>query len=535
VVLLTSTLPLFAAILLARSLFSQASSVWFRPEVGEQLDRGVAVHKDYVAAVKDDMRHVADALAADEVLRARVRMGASGAAAARLGELFARDARLVSLIVTDGASREVARRDRGRPVDDATEKSLVVQRPLAEDDGAATLVATFAIDRKPLDALESAGEIVARYHRMERGREELQSAYLRSFAILLAITIVVTAGLGTMLARSVTRRIRALADATERAARGDLEARVPVTDTDELGELAAAFNHMLGEIQQSRSRIELLQRLSAWQEIARRLAHEIKNPLTPIQLAVEECHRKYTGDDAKYRALLDTTLEIVKEEIGTLRRLVGEFSRFARLPHVHLEEADVGEFLRECEGGLAHLAHLPACIGDDADGAAAPVEPGEPPLVRLSWRIPDARLPAALDRQMLRRVIVNLARNAVQAVRDARLAEGRPPPLGVVEIGAEHDGDGVAIHVEDDGPGVGEEAAARVFDPYFTTKEGGTGLGLAVVQKIVLEHGGTVEVGRSARLGGARFTVRLPPPYALLETAPPASGRAPIGAVRAGA
>src|SRR5205823_5340845 len=127
---------------------------------------------------------------------------------------------------------------------------------------------------------------------------------------------------------------------------GDLEVRVPEEGDDEVGDLAVSFNRMLGEIERSRARIEYLQRIGAWQDMARRLAHEIKNPLTPIQLAVEEVHSKYAAldrgkatveDDARMRKLLDTTLEIVTEEVGTLRRLVSEFSDFARLPRARLE------------------------------------------------------------------------------------------------------------------------------------------------------------------------------------------------------
>ena len=146
--------------------------------------------------------------------------------------------------------------------------------------------------------------------------------------------------LGFFLARGITRRINRLSVAIDHVAAGNLDVRVPVTGSDELTELARVFNRMLGEMQQSRARIEYLQRIGAWQEMAQRLAHEIKNPLTPIQLAVQECHRKYAGDDPRFRALLDTTLEIVEEEVGTLRRLVGNFSSFARLPHAELKRGE---------------------------------------------------------------------------------------------------------------------------------------------------------------------------------------------------
>src|SRR5262249_36873530 len=150
----------------------------------------------------------------------------------------------------------------------------------------------------------------------------------------------------------------------------DLAVRVPVTGDDELGDLARTFNKMLGEMAQSRARIEFLQRIGAWQQMAQRLAHEIKNPLTPIQLAVQECHRKYGGDDPRFRALLDTTLEIVEEEVGTLRRLVGDFSNFARLPHAELRDASLRDFLRECSEQLHHLED----VGESNDAEAIPMQ-----------------------------------------------------------------------------------------------------------------------------------------------------------------
>jgi nitrogen fixation/metabolism regulation signal transduction histidine kinase len=272
---------------------------------------------------------------------------------------------------------------------------------------------------------------------------------------------------------------------------------------------------MLSEMQQSRARIVYLQRIGAWQEMAQRLAHEIKNPLTPIQLAVQECHRKYDGADSKFRSLLDTTLEIVEEEVGTLRRLVGNFSSFARLPQAELREADLRDFVRECSEQLGHLEHADDAgnIGAESSGELDALTPHN---VKVEWEVPRAPLPAAIDRQMLRRVLVNLVRNAAQAVRDARAAGAAPDAmLGHVVVSARPDDDGAIIAVEDDGPGVPDDMRDRIFDPYFTTKVDGTGLGLAIVKKIVVEHGGSIEVGTSARLGGAKLEVRLPGPHSL--------------------
>ena len=279
----------------------------------------------------------------------------------------------------------------------------------------------------------------------------------------------------------------------------------------------------------SRAPIEFLQRIGAWQQMAQRLAHEIKNPLTPIQLAVQECHKKYVGDDARFRALLDTTLEIVEEEVGTLRRLVGDFSSFARLPHAELREASLHDFLRECSEQLVHLE----LEGESGEGALhAPDAPDElgAQEVDVTWELPSEALSVDIDRQMLRRVLVNLVRNGRQAIRDAKKVKGGAKPArGHVVVSARPDGDGAAIIVEDDGPGIPVDRRDRIFDPYFTTKSDGTGLGLSIVKKIVVEHGGTVTVGQSEKLGGASFIVRLPGRKTLAITAArEARGRATL-------
>ena len=451
------------------------------------------------------MRHQTDAISADETLREAAKSRNVEVIEAQLDTLFPRFPELVSLYVEDASGNRLASRDRGRAVNEATERSLEVRKPLAPGDDAPQAVATFAIDRRRLDELETTGGVVARYHQLEGSRGDVYRSYLYVFAALLGATMLLTFVSGTVLARGVTRRIARLASALNLVAEGDLSIRVPVTGTDELTELAAAFNRMLGEMEQSArasSTCSASAHGSRWPSASRM---RIKNPLTPIQLAVQECHRKYAGDDPRFRSLLDATLEIVEEEVGTLRRLVGDFSSFARLPHAELKDADLGEFLREC-------SQQSAALEDAVDEEAAP----ESMLghdVEVAWDVPAEPLPAAIDRQMLRRVLVNLVRNGVQAIRDAQKPKDSgkvPAPHGHVRVSARKDGDWLAIDVEDDGPGIPGIRRERVFDPYFTTKVDGTGLGLAIVKKIVVEHGGSIDAGVSERLGGARFVIRLP-------------------------
>jgi two-component system nitrogen regulation sensor histidine kinase NtrY len=513
--LITSIVPLAAAIFVANSLFSLAADVWFTPDVGQQLDRSVDIHNKYVKAVKDDMKHQTDAISADEVLREAAVKRNTELIEVQLDALFSRYPELAALRIEDANGIILAQRDRGRPVDTKTERSLEVTRLLAAGENPPTLVATFAVGRADVDVQETTGKVVTAYHKLEASRNELYRRYLFAFALLAGIMMLVSLVLGTWLARGVTRRITRLAAAINLVAEGDLEVRVPVTGSDELTELAQTFNRMLDEMETSRARIEFLQRIGAWQEMARRLAHEIKNPLTPIQLAVQECHRKYAGDDPRFRALLDTTLEIVEEEVGTLRRLVGDFSNFARLPHAELREANLQDFLKECSEQLVHLE----LEGDDGGAAGRDSDAFGNAEKDVEWELPLSPLPVEIDKQMIRRVLVNLVRNALQAIRNARKGKGAQLPTtseatGVnpsrVVVSARADGGGAAIIVEDDGPGIPVDQRDRVFDPYFTTKTDGTGLGLAIVKKIVVEHGGTVTVGSSERFGGASFVVRLP-------------------------
>jgi len=490
-ILLTAVIPLIVAIYFASSLVDRAFAQAFTPELGEHLDGALGVYQELAKAVKDGMRHQADAIAAREPLRAAALLQHEPSAQQELDAVFDRYPNLLSLGIARPDGTILAARDRGRPLDNGTELKLEVRRPLGDDD-APELVAVFATPRARFDELERTSEFVLAYHQIERARVKVKRGDLYAFAVILALTIAVSVTIGTLLARSVTRRIGELAVATLAVADGDLTVRVSEQGNDELTDLSRGFNRMLAEVEVNRARIEFLQRMGTWQEMARRLAHEIKNPLTPILLAVEECHRKYEGTEAKFRALLDTTLEVVEEEVGTLRRLVGEFSSFARLPRAELSQADVTEFLRD---QVSHVALIQEELEPRTAGTGQP-------RVTVSWEIPHRPMPANIDRQMLHQVVSNIVRNAVQAL----LPRGTP---GRVVIGARVEGDAYAITFDDDGPGVPVAMRDAVFDPYVTTKSEGTGLGLAIVKKIVVEHGGTIDALESP-LGGARFRIRIP-------------------------
>jgi two-component system, NtrC family, nitrogen regulation sensor histidine kinase NtrY len=499
-IVLTALIPLLAAIWLAERTVRQTAARFFIPEVGSHLDRSLGLYHELERSVKALMRQEGAEIALRPALRKAARSGDRAAIEEELRRAFAEHPSLVSLVVRDPDSKILGEVNRDRPLDPSKENQLEVTRPLSdvpEGDDTNELSAVFAADKSHFDELNEMSQFVDTYKQIEHRRGADERSYVLAFTALLGITIIAAIGVGSFLARGVSRRIGELARATRLVGEGDLNIRVPEGGGDEIADLASAFNRMLGEVESSRGRIEYLQRISAWQEMARRLAHEIKNPLTPIQLAVQEIHRRYEGGDREYQRLVDTTLEIVEDEVGTLRRLVGEFSDFARLPQASLERADLAEFLRE------QATRFGVRDGDRESGDSLDelLSLGRASQIAVEFSVPEARSEALIDRQMLRRVLFNLVRNAAQAVLGQD--DGR------VRVKLQRDGEFWNMDVDDNGPGIPVELRETVFDPYVTTKDDGTGLGLSIVKKIVIEHGGTIHAGESS-LGGARLRVRLP-------------------------
>jgi nitrogen fixation/metabolism regulation signal transduction histidine kinase len=517
----TALIPVIVAIVIAESMVRQTSERYFTPELGARLDQSLDLYQDLARAVKASMRYEAMAIAANTDLRRAALAADALAVQHALDRAFHEYPDLVSLSVIGASGKQLGRVQRKAPLDSKRENKLEVVRFLAgpagsqedveaddeegqEQEEAAReravpqLVAVFATDRARFDELQGMSEFVDTYRQIERSRASAERASIYAFTALLGITILGAISVGALLARAVSSRIAELADATKRVGAGDLSIRVPESGTDEIADLAREFNRMLDEVETSRARIEYLQRIGAWQEMARRLAHEIKNPLTPIQLAVQEVHRRYAGQDTGYQKLLETTREIVEDEVGTLRRLVSEFSDFARLPQASLHEENLSDFLRD-------QAARQSLLEDSSEGGGDDDRPEAPSTahVDLTFDIPEEDAHVYLDRQMFGRVLINLTRNARQAIESSGKARGQ------IRVRLTREGDYWLLDIDDDGPGIPVDIRDSMFDPYVTTKTYGTGLGLAIVKKIIIEHAGGIMAQKSP-LGGARIRVRLP-------------------------
>jgi nitrogen fixation/metabolism regulation signal transduction histidine kinase len=475
-----AVVPLAAALWLASRLAEENLALGLNPRLIEELQETPALYGDLFRARKELYAEQARTLAA-ELPGDPERVGRSLEAAVRRVPRLRR----ASWIAPDG--RVLAEAEAEGPNPEGEWRAAQARAVLPSGE---VLQCVFAIEARFFADLAEARELAQSYQGAGRLRRDIQRSYVAAFGALVALFAAAAAGAGLLLARRTTRRIADLMGAVRELARGNLAVQVEAgSGRDEVAGLARAFNAMVREVREGRDRIVYLEKISGWQEVARRLAHEIKNPLTPIQLAFQQLEARFRASpaaaDPELGRLVSESSLVVREEIATLERLVGEFSAFARLPDVRPEPAELGAFVEEF---LRSSPQVPE--GTEVD------------LAR------QGDCPVRLDRTLMRQVLSNLLRNAEQAARPARAR---------VHLRVRPEGERALLDVGDEGPGIPPEIRPRVFDPYFTTRRDGTGLGLAIVRKIVLQHGGDVAV-RERPGGGALFALALP----LVVTAPAA-------------
>jgi two-component system, NtrC family, nitrogen regulation sensor histidine kinase NtrY len=294
-------------------------------------------------------------------------------------------------------------------------------------------------------------------------------------------------------AARVTRPVRRLSEGARAVTEGNWNARVDVGGKDEMGQLSRAFNRMTEQLSEQRARLVQAERVAAWRELARRLAHELKNPLFPLQTTVENLRRaqEQGGQSGReqFEEVFQESTGILLSEIDNLKKIIGRFSDFARMPQPELARVNLNDLVRD----IVKLF--------EAQFSAV----GRPPItpeLHLEEDLP----PVQADATLLRRAIENLVLNAMDAM----------PAGGVLMLRTSHEGQAVSLEVSDTGSGLTLEECERLFTPYYTTKQHGTGLGLAIVQSVVSDHGGRISVESEAGVGTS-FHIHLPvkpPPHA---------------------
>ena len=290
--------------------------------------------------------------------------------------------------------------------------------------------------------------------------------------------ILAGAGIGYSMAERIADPVNRLTRATRRIASGQFDARLVATSSDELGRLVDDFNGMARDLQDQRAELERTNRLEAWAEMARQVAHEIKNPLTPIQLNAEHLRRVNADRGQPLSPVLDQAVNTILAQVKLLRQIASEFSSFASSPTVQRAPVDIGELLREI------------------------VDPYRSALAGQMQFVVDVvnDLPSVyVDRTLVTRSLTNIIENALHAMGTR----------GTLTIAVGRDEDEVRIRVSDTGAGMDSDALARAFEPYFSTKASGTGLGLPIAKRNVELSGGTIAI-QSERGRGTTVEITLP-------------------------
>ena len=315
-------------------------------------------------------------------------------------------------------------------------------------------------------------------------REQVElEKHIRAVAMVVAgAGILLGVALTGWAAARVTQPVEQLAAAARQVAAGNWNVRVEARSQDELGELARAFNQMTQQLLEQRDRLVQTERVAAWRELARRLAHELKNPLFPLQITVENLLRAREVDPGEFDEVFRESSRTLLAELANMKTIIGRFSDFAKMPAPQIQSVDINEVV---QGALKVFeAQLNA--------------PGKPPIETLI-ELEETLGPIQADPDLLHRAVQNLILNALDAM----------PAGGTLLLRTEAATAGVRITISDTGKGLTKEECERLFTPYYTTKQHGTGLGLAIVQSVVSDHGGRISVASEPE-HGTTFRIDLP-------------------------
>jgi len=307
---------------------------------------------------------------------------------------------------------------------------------------------------------------------------ELEASLLRTGIVVAAAGIVLGIGLSWWATARITRPVHQLAESARSVAAGNWGVTVEVSSADEIGQLARAFNRMTHELVAQRERLVQAERVAAWRELARRLAHELKNPLFPLQITVENMQRARERHPGQFDEVFREGTATLLAELDKLKQIIGRFSDFAKMPAPEMQPVDFNRMVSET------MKLFEPQLAQARIAARAELDP------RLR--------PVPADPEQMTRVLRNLILNAIDA-----MPQGGGLTVRTTALPA-----GVRLAVADTGQGLTPEECARLFTPYYTTKTHGTGLGLAIVQSVVSDHHGRIQV-ESEPGKGATFWIEL--------------------------
>ncbi len=344
------------------------------------------------------------------------------------------------------------------------------------------------MDPKVINYLKQTGEAVSFYYSVQESKTGIKITFGIIYLLIVSLLLFLSITISINFASKLTIPIINLINASEKISSGDLDAKVPKIETNnEFKKLNDNFNSMIEKLKKQQSALLLSERHKAWENVARKLAHEIKNPLTPIQLSIERIREKYlkkvNDNENKFSSYLDT----IAKQIKDIEHLVNEFSDFARMPKPVLKKID----LKAIVSRSVNLHKLSETN------------------VNMFLKAPKKNYNIKGDEEQLNRVFVNLIKNSLESINEKKTKNA--DFKGKIDVDIKEDSDYIYVTVIDNGVGFGQIDREKMITPYFTTKEKGTGLGLAIVTKVISDHDSTIAF--NSINNGAKVEIILPKYY----------------------
>jgi two-component system nitrogen regulation sensor histidine kinase NtrY len=364
---------------------------------------------------------------------------------------------------------------------------LVISAIVINRDFGLYLIASTLIDEIILDHKHKIKTGVMEYTNLETQRAGLKLSFITFFSVITILLLSLSVLAGVIFANWVLRPVNKLIVATRNVTSGNYDTPIrALKSKNEFDVLISTFNDMMSKLEQQKQQLIISNKQNAWRDIARKIAHEIKNPLTPIQLSAERLKSKYKNEITTTPDVFNTCIDTIIRQVQCIGNLVKEFSDFARMPAPQVTDTDIVKLIKE----------------------SVFIQANTHKHIRFQQTYAQSEFICKIDPSQMNQVMMNILQNAINSIIEAK--EGKNETVGNVSVSF-HVKDG-AMHllIEDDGPGFSDASIKKAIDPYYTTREMGTGLGLAIVHKIITDHSGKIILERSKIFGGAKVIIQIP-------------------------
>ena len=346
------------------------------------------------------------------------------------------------------------------------------------------LVISRYIDPSIIKYLNETEQAVSFYYTVENSQTGIKITFAIIYVIVVTLLLFLSTVLAITFATRLTKPIISLINASEDISKGNLSAKVPEEDDDrEFKTLNKNFNNMIERLKQQQEKLLTTERYSAWETVARKLAHEIKNPLTPIQLSIDRLREKYSKKILEGSEDFNKYLETINRQIKDIEKLVNEFSSFARMPRPVMSTDGIKDILSRSFNLAKVSTKNKLSLNDKTNNQ------------KING-----------DEEQLNRVFINLIKNSEESL--AEKADKTPNFIGKIDIEIRSNNHYIITKISDNGTGIPD--IKKAMNPYFTTKEKGTGLGLPIINKIINEHSGEVLIQNNKKMDGVIIEILLP-------------------------